>query len=487
METAVRKATRLDYNPPKQKHLQTLISLTFQSPGNAASIIDLLDRRLRENSWIIIFKVLIIIHTLMRLGDGEKVISYVETKPSALDTSKLREKSSGVVHIQNIYLYTAYLEQKVIAYRHLRVDYVKNTMGSKEGRLRHLSVKDGLLKETVVLQKQIGTLLKSNFILEDVDNNISLYAYRLLVEDLLVLFQVINESIVNILEHYFAMDKSDARTSLEIYKRFAKQTEDTISFLDRARRLQNDLNISIPTVKHAPLSLAAALQEYLDDANKSSSNSKPQGQTNTKSTQSPPQQQQQQQAASNTISFSTNAQPQQQQQPKELIDFFASLENEKMNIFYNPVIQQSPSMFAPPAMVTAQPTGHNPFRTNTMDTTSMQQLMVQPQQSTSSMLPTLGSQVHQQQANPFRASTMPQMSTSSPTPYFNHNSFNNSNSAFFMQQQQPQPQPQQTLSSNPFALSNQPPQQIMVASPNTMNSNNPFSNSNVNATLMQQR
>lgn len=156
----------------------------------------------------------------------------------------------GVVHIQNIYLYTAYLEQKVIAYRHLRVDYVKNTMGSKEGRLRHLSVKDGLLKETVVLQKQIGTLLKSNFILEDVDNNISLYAYRLLVEDLLVLFQVINESIVNILEHYFAMDKSDARTSLEIYKRFAKQTEDTISFLDRARRLQNDLNISIPTVKH---------------------------------------------------------------------------------------------------------------------------------------------------------------------------------------------------------------------------------------------
>lgn len=86
------------------------------------------------------------------------------------------------------------------------------------------------------------------------DNNISLYAFRLLVEDLLVLFQVINESIVNILEHYFAMDKADARTSLDIYKRFAKQTEDTISFLDRARRLQHELNISIPSVKHASIS-----------------------------------------------------------------------------------------------------------------------------------------------------------------------------------------------------------------------------------------
>lgn len=74
METAVRKATRLDYNPPKQKHLSSmylhslcerfylifivlaLVSLTYQSPGNAASIIDLLDKRLRENSWIVRIK-----------------------------------------------------------------------------------------------------------------------------------------------------------------------------------------------------------------------------------------------------------------------------------------------------------------------------------------------------------------------------------------------------------------------------------------------
>ena len=198
---------------------------------------------------------------------------------------------------------------------------------------------------------------------------------------------------------------------------------------------------------------------------------------------------QQQQAASNTITFNTHAQPQ-QQQPKELIDFFASLENQKVNIFYNPVIQQQPtSMFAPPTMMAAQPTGHNPFRTNTMDA-SMQQLMIQPQQSTSSILPTLGSQVQQQQqqqANPFRASTMPQMSTSSPVPYFNHNSFSSNNSNTFFMQQPPQPQPTLSSNNNPFALSSQPPQQIMVASPSTMNSNNPFSNSNVNAALMQQR
>jgi hypothetical protein len=70
-----------------------------------------------------------------------------------------------------------------------------------------------------------------------------------------VLFQVINESIVNILEHYFAMEKTDARTSLEIYKRFARQTEDTIAFLERARKLQHELQIAIPLMKHVMISI----------------------------------------------------------------------------------------------------------------------------------------------------------------------------------------------------------------------------------------
>lgn len=46
------------------------------------------------------------------------------------------------------------------------------------------------------------------------------------------------------------MNKSDARTSLGIYKRFARQTEETTNYLDRMKRLQNDLNMNIPMLKH---------------------------------------------------------------------------------------------------------------------------------------------------------------------------------------------------------------------------------------------
>jgi len=63
-------------------------------------------------------------------------------------------------HIRNIREYSAYLEEKVMAYRDLHVDYVKATANGKSGRLRRLPVSKGLLRETSILQRQIAGLLK---------------------------------------------------------------------------------------------------------------------------------------------------------------------------------------------------------------------------------------------------------------------------------------------------------------------------------------
>jgi hypothetical protein len=61
--------------------------------------------------------------------------------------------------VQNIHLYVAYLNEKIVAYRHLKRDYIKESVPNKEGRLRHLSVPNGLLKETSALQRQIENVL----------------------------------------------------------------------------------------------------------------------------------------------------------------------------------------------------------------------------------------------------------------------------------------------------------------------------------------
>lgn len=126
-------------------------------------------------------------------------------------------------------------------------------------------------------------------------------------------------------------------------------------------------------------------------------------------------------------------------------------------------------MFSPVAM---QPTGHNPFRTN--DNSNMMMTTI-PQPSNSMVLP----QQQQQTANPFRSSTMPQISTSTPAlPYFS-NTGNNFQSLGNSTTMQTQPTPS-VSSNNPFAMS-QSPTTIMVSPPAIMTSpnasHNPFSNS----------
>ena len=49
------------------------------------------------------------------------------------------------------------------------------------------------------------------------------------------------------LEHYFEMSKVDATEALRLYRRFCKQAEKVVEFLGVAKKLQNLLNVPIPT------------------------------------------------------------------------------------------------------------------------------------------------------------------------------------------------------------------------------------------------
>lgn len=53
MQTAVRKSTRLEYKPPKIKHLTTLKNITVENPQNIQEILIALEKRLKEGYWIV--------------------------------------------------------------------------------------------------------------------------------------------------------------------------------------------------------------------------------------------------------------------------------------------------------------------------------------------------------------------------------------------------------------------------------------------------
>lgn len=52
------------------------------------------------------------------------------------------------------------------------------------------------------------------------------------------------------IEHYFEMSKVDATTALALYRHFCRQTERVVEYLTIARKLQNLLNVPIPSLKH---------------------------------------------------------------------------------------------------------------------------------------------------------------------------------------------------------------------------------------------
>lgn len=113
----------------------------------------------------------------------------------------------------------------------------------------------------------IAACVESKFYTDDVDDDVSMTALRLLTKDLLILFTCVNEGMINILEHYFEMSHSDATTALKIYKTFCRDTEKVVAYLGIAKKLYNVLNVPIPNLKHAPVSLAGSLEEYLNDPN----------------------------------------------------------------------------------------------------------------------------------------------------------------------------------------------------------------------------
>ncbi|KAF8471706.1 ANTH domain-containing protein [Kalaharituber pfeilii] len=405
-EKSVKGATKVKLAAPKSKYVEHILIATHAGEAGIAEVFRALNNRLKDQTWTIVFKSLIIVHLMIREGEKDVTLKYLRKNPRLIAISNYTDGSSSnsLPHSQgdnpskvkfrfrragadrdmrllvqeqgrNIRHYSQYLLERARAFGEVKTDYVRNG----EGRLRKLSVEKGLLREVECVQGQIRSLLRCSFLDSEVDNEITLTAFRLLVMDLLVFFHVVNEGVINVLEHYFEMSRFDAERALEIYKIFTKQTADVVEYLQTARRLETSTRLQIPNLKHAPTSLTQSLEEYLNDpdfdinrrqylaAQEAKKNgSKPNaGET---STQESEDKKSDAKSVPSSDSKDSSAQPP-TQQPKvapDLIDFFDSIETEHTTIFTNDPQGQ-------PSLALAQPQYAQP--------NFSQQLLVQPAQA----------------------------------------------------------------------------------------------------------
>ncbi|KAK7056263.1 hypothetical protein VNI00_002816 [Paramarasmius palmivorus] len=403
--------------PPKAKYLDPIIAATWSEDGAVHDVCKALSPRFREPNAIVVFKALIVLHTMIRNGATDNVLSYL----SSSEVLRLGNVSAGnwdgYATPQNLQNYALYLDSRIRAYRDLKHDAIRvqaesnrdmrnsanieddgyrgrsgsankgNTQGPTRSKtimgrkLRVMTVEKGLLRETKAVHRMIDTLVECRFYLDDLEDELTTTALRMLVKDLLILFQAGNEGVINVLEHYFEMSHVDAEQALAIYRHFCQQTEKVVEYLGVAKKLQNLLNVPIPNLKHAPVSLAGALEEYLNDPNfeqnrieyktnkeaseramrngtkkaarKDSEPVPPLPTSSTASNQSTAS------APASTSAASTNDANASKQ--KDVVDFFAAIEGEQTNMF-------NPQTNSPSVAYFQQNQASNPFMLRQMAT-----------------------------------------------------------------------------------------------------------------------
>ncbi|GJE90285.1 ANTH-domain-containing protein [Phanerochaete sordida] len=544
-DKVVKLACKPKAAPPKPKYLDPIIAATWSEDGAVHDVCKALLPRFREPNVIIVFKALIVLHTMIRNGATDNVLSYL----SSSDVLRLKNISSGAHWEgyqvpQNLQNYAVYLDARIKAYRDLKHDAIRvqsesnrdmrnsaaieedkqhaeeERTGRRFGRrkrtsddsgptpssslpqrsktiagrkLRVMTVEKGLLRETKVVQKMIDSLVECRFYLDTLEDELNITALRMLVKDLLILFQACNEGVINVLEHYFEMSKIDAKEALAIYRHFCNETEKVVEYLGVAKKLQNLLNVPIPNLRHAPVSLAGALEEYLNDPNfeqnriEYKTNKEIADRNARNGVKSAPKPAEKESKPDGSAPSSSTSPPKTEakQNSQAMIDFFTSIEAEQQTMFnpqtgsptssnfqqaaFNPFQQQQMGQpqqfgatqpFAMPAQiqiqqtgfVAPQQTGMNPFGQQPQQPQQpfggfmqpQQTGFVQPQQTGFAQPQQTGFLVPQAtSANPFRQSMLMPQTTGMPFGV--------------QQQQQPQAQPQvpfQTGSANPFPQAN---------------------------------
>uniref|UniRef100_A0A8D0DAV4 Synaptosome associated protein 91 n=1 Tax=Sander lucioperca TaxID=283035 RepID=A0A8D0DAV4_SANLU len=238
---AVCKATTHEQTAPKKKHLEYLIQATQETNVNVPQMADTLIERAGNASWVVVFKALIATHHLMVHGN-EKFLQFLSSRNTLFNLANFLDKTGSHGYDMSTFIrrYSRYLNEKSFAYRQMSFDFVRAKKGA-EGVMRTMSV-EKLLKGMPTLQSQIDSLLDFEVHAQDLNNGVINACFLLLFKDLIKLYACYNDGIINLLEKFFQMKRSQCKDGLEIYKRFLTRMTRVSEFFKIAEQVGIDKN-----------------------------------------------------------------------------------------------------------------------------------------------------------------------------------------------------------------------------------------------------
>lgn len=265
----VKGATKIKMAPPKSKYIDPILLGTTQ-PGDFQEIMDALQPRINDSAWMVVYKALIILHLLIRDGEKQVALDYLSESYHADQffhiNNNLISQSTHSGDVKLLQKYSNYLKVRTQEFSKTKKDFVKEdykTLRIIIDNSNHESIQFAL-DQVDSLELQVEALIKVRFTSYELSNELFLYSFKLLVYDLLPLYNALNEGIITLLESFFELSHSEADTTLQLYKRFVTLTDIVVKYLKTAK----NVGLRIPIIKHITTKLVKSLEDHLAEDNK---------------------------------------------------------------------------------------------------------------------------------------------------------------------------------------------------------------------------
>lgn len=76
---------------PKSKYIENILVATNTGEAGVAEIFRTLHIRIRETTWTVVFKALIVIHLMIREGQLDATLQYISENPTRIAISQFSE------------------------------------------------------------------------------------------------------------------------------------------------------------------------------------------------------------------------------------------------------------------------------------------------------------------------------------------------------------------------------------------------------------
>ncbi|KAJ6253793.1 clathrin assembly protein [Anaeramoeba flamelloides] len=227
LETRVVKATNFYFEEPKKKHVEYLIQQTRIVGAVNVQMSRFIGQRLQKKSYIVVLKSLLLLHNLMNQGHKNFITTFASkiSNSSFFGLSHFKDLSTPKAFEYNEFIqqYAAYLEEKLVVFHAIRFSINHDIRQSDITSKYKLSGIPKIIKELPSFQQMLNLIIGCKFgkMFKDPLFN---KAYYLLKQDSTNLSRIINDATSKILESFFKLDKSTAKSCYRIYRRHYKQS-----------------------------------------------------------------------------------------------------------------------------------------------------------------------------------------------------------------------------------------------------------------------